>query len=52
MIFDDIYWSAEMTAAWDEIASHEDVSVSIDTYQWGLVFFRKEQVKQHFVLRV
>jgi len=52
IIFDDIYWGKEMTAAWQEICAHNKVTVSIDTYQWGLVFFRKEQQKEHFILRV
>ncbi|MFD2833647.1 class I SAM-dependent methyltransferase [Gramella sp. AN32] len=51
-IFDDIHWSAEMEEAWEIIKSHPKISVSIDTYQWGLVFFRKEQLKQHFSIRV
>lgn len=51
-IFDDIHWSAEMQEAWKEIKEHPQVRVSIDTYQWGLVFFRSEQVKEHFTIRV
>ncbi|SRX55370.1 O-methyltransferase [Aequorivita sp. CIP111184] len=52
LIFDDIYWSKDMTAAWQQIIADENVTVSIDTFQWGMVFFRKEQPKQHFVIRV
>lgn len=52
MIFDDIYWSKDMTAAWQKIISNKKVTVSIDTFQWGIVFFRKEQPKQHFTIRV
>lgn len=52
IIFDDIYWSREMTAAWREIITDECVTVSIDTFQWGFVFFRKEQKKQHFSIRM
>jgi predicted O-methyltransferase YrrM len=52
IIFDDIYWSKDMTVAWQKIIANENVTVSIDTFQWGLVFFRKEQPKQHFVIRV
>ncbi|MBT8275184.1 MAG: class I SAM-dependent methyltransferase [Bacteroidia bacterium] len=52
IIFDDIYWSKEMTAAWKEIIADDSVTVSIDTFQWGLVFFRKEQKKQHFNVRM
>ncbi|WP_418603379.1 O-methyltransferase [Hwangdonia sp.] len=51
-IFDDIYWSKDMTEAWETIKQHPKVSVSIDTFFWGFVFFRKEQVKEHFVIRV
>ncbi|OAB75755.1 O-methyltransferase [Cochleicola gelatinilyticus] len=52
IIFDDIYWSLEMTAAWNIVCKHPKVTVSIDTFQWGLLFFRKEQKKQHFKIRV
>jgi predicted O-methyltransferase YrrM len=50
-IFDDIHWSAEMEEAWVIIKNHPKVTVSIDTFQWGLVFFRYEQPKQHFIIR-
>lgn len=50
-IFDDIHWSAEMEEAWEIIINHPKVTVSIDTFQWGLVFFRYEQPKQHFIIR-
>ena len=51
-IFDDIHWSAEMEEAWEIIKTHSKVIVTIDTFQWGLVFFRKEQEKEHFVIRI
>lgn len=50
-IFDDIHWSAEMEEAWEVIKQHPKVTVTIDTFQWGLVFFRHEQPKEHFVIR-
>jgi len=50
-IFDDIHWSAAMEEAWDIIKKHPSVTVTIDTFQWGIVFFRKEQEKEHFVIR-
>ena len=52
LIFDDIHWSQGMTEAWEEIIQHPEVTVSIDVYDWGLVFFRKEQKKQHFRIRL
>jgi predicted O-methyltransferase YrrM len=51
-IFDDIYWSPQMTEAWQEIIEHPKVTVSIDTFYWGLVFFRIEQPKEHFNIRL
>ena len=51
-IFDDIHWSLEMEEAWEEIKKHPQVTVTIDTFQWGLVFFRREQPKEHFVIRI
>ncbi|TQI71562.1 methyltransferase family protein [Gramella sp. Hel_I_59] len=51
-IFDDIHWSADMQEAWKEIIAHPQVRVSIDTFQWGFIFFRSEQVKEHFTIRV
>ncbi|GEL11558.1 Methyltransferase domain-containing protein [Flavobacterium glycines] len=50
-IFDDIHWSVGMETAWETIKKHPKVSVTIDTFQWGLVFFRREQPKEHFVIR-
>jgi len=50
-IFDDIYWSEGMKKAWDSIKNHPKVIVTIDLFQVGIVFFRKKQVKQHFVLK-
>ena len=52
LIFDDIYWSQEMTEAWREIYAQPEVTVSIDMYHWGLIFFRKEQRKEHFNIRM
>ena len=51
-IFDDIYWSKGMQEAWQYIKNHPKVTVSIDTFYWGIVFFRKEQEKEHFVVRI
>jgi predicted O-methyltransferase YrrM len=52
LIFDDIYWSTGMAKAWKEIKKHPDVTVTLDLFFVGLVFFRKEQAKEHFRLRV
>ncbi|AFM04378.1 putative O-methyltransferase [Bernardetia litoralis DSM 6794] len=51
IILDDIHWSKGMEKAWKEIIKNEKVTVSIDLFQVGLIFLRKEQPKQHFDLR-
>lgn len=51
-IFDAIHFSKDMEEAWQIIQNHPKVTVTIDTFQWGLVFFRSEQKKEHFVIRV
>lgn len=50
-VFDDIYWSEEMKNAWNWVKSHEDVSISIDLFFVGLLFFRKGIRKQDFILK-
>jgi predicted O-methyltransferase YrrM len=51
LVFDDIHWSRGMEEAWETIKAHERVTVTIDLYNMGLVFLRREQVPEHFVLR-
>ena len=51
IILDDINYSFEMNEAWKEIKSDLDVSLSIDVFQMGLLFFKKGMVKQDFVIR-
>ena len=50
-VFDDIHWSAEMHEAWQVIKTHPTVMISIDLFYVGLIFFRKNQPKQDFILR-
>lgn len=50
-IFDDIYWSAEMKQAWNELKNHPKVGISVDLYDLGLLFFRQKQPKQFFTLQ-
>ena len=50
-VFDDIHWSAGMQKAWDEIAVHKRVTVSIDLFRIGIVFLKKGLSKQKFIVR-
>jgi predicted O-methyltransferase YrrM len=52
LVFDDIYWSAEMEHAWSEIKNCEKVTLTIDLFFVGLVFFRKDfKEKLDFMIR-
>jgi predicted O-methyltransferase YrrM len=51
IVIDDIHWSAGMELAWKEICDLSQVKVSIDTYRFGMLFFREGLSKQHFVIR-
>lgn len=51
MVLDDIYWSAEMTRAWQEIIAHPEVTLSLDLYHLGLCFLRRPEPKSHWILR-
>ncbi|MDF2451329.1 MAG: class SAM-dependent methyltransferase [Bacteroidota bacterium] len=51
-VFDDINWSEGMIKAWQKIISHPEVTLSLDLFHFGIVFFRAEQKnKEHFVLK-
>jgi predicted O-methyltransferase YrrM len=52
VVVDDIHWSQEMENAWDTIRNHPKVTVSIDIFEMGLLFFDTSLHKQHFVLKV
>jgi predicted O-methyltransferase YrrM len=50
-VFENMYLSAELIEAWKEIKNDSRVTVTLDMFFMGIVFFRKTQVKQHFVIK-
>jgi predicted O-methyltransferase YrrM len=51
-IFDDIHWSEEMHEAWTEIKAHPQITLTLDVFQFGICFFKKEKLaKEEFILR-
>ena len=52
LIFDDIYWSQGMKEAWNEIKAHPKVTVTIDLFWIGLVFFKPGQAKEDFLIKI
>jgi predicted O-methyltransferase YrrM len=52
LVFDDVHWSREMEEAWEYIKQHSSVTLSVDLFFIGIIFFRYEQLeKQHFTIR-
>ena len=51
-LFENIHSNKESEKVWNYIKKHEKVTVTIDTLLWGFVFFRKEQEKEHFIIRI
>lgn len=39
------------SATWEALKQNEAVTVSVDLFYCGALFFRKEQVKEHFKIR-
>lgn len=50
-ILEDIHANTAAEALWETLKQNPKVTVTIDTYHFGLVFFRKEQAKEHFIIR-
>jgi len=51
VVIDDIHWSTEMEEAWESLINSEKVRLSIDLFRMGILFFRKELSKQHFIIK-
>lgn len=51
VIIDDIFLSKEMEQAWKEIKLHSKVTVTLDIFRMGIVFFREGINNNHFVVR-
>lgn len=49
--FDDIHWSKGMEEAWEEIKKNEKITLTIDLFFSGIVFFRQELSKEDFVIK-
>jgi len=52
LVFDDIYWSREMSEAWTVIKKDPRITLTIDIYRLGIVFMRHDKLaKEDFTLR-
>lgn len=52
LIINNIYTSKESIMLWETLKLHPKVQVTVDCFCIAFVFFRKEQAKQHFKIRV
>lgn len=52
LIIVDIHWSKGMSDAWQQIVQDPRVSVSIDTFFCGFLFFHPTQAKEDFIIRL
>jgi predicted O-methyltransferase YrrM len=48
---DDIHCSYEMNEAWEEIKQFERVTMTVDIFRMGLVFFRKGMTRSDYIIR-
>jgi predicted O-methyltransferase YrrM len=51
IIIDDINYSNEMEEAWNTIRQHKSVTLAIDIYRMGIVFFRKGMGRNNYIIR-
>ena len=52
LLLNGIHKNSENIKNWEYIKTLEHVSVSLDLFYCGVIFFRKEQVKEHFKIRI
>ncbi len=52
VVIKDIHQSKVTFSNWQKLIKNPKATVTIDLFYFGLLFFRKEQAKEHFIIRV
>ncbi|AYN68668.1 hypothetical protein D1013_15420 [Euzebyella marina] len=52
ILINDIYSNMEAIELWNRLKELSEVTVTVDMFYCGTVFFRKEQVEEHFKIRI
>ncbi|PQJ82105.1 hypothetical protein [Polaribacter glomeratus] len=52
VVINKIHKNKNVNSIWRKLIRNKKATVTIDLFYFGLVFFRKEQVKEHFNIRV
>jgi predicted O-methyltransferase YrrM len=50
IVIDDIYWSPSMTSAWEQCVSDTRFTLSLDFFDFGVLYRTNGRVKEHFRL--
>lgn len=51
VVIDDIYYSVEMQEAWKAIKQNDKISLTIDLFRMGIVFFRRGIARTDYIIR-
>lgn len=51
VVIEKMYRNNDMKAVWSAIQQHAQVTVTVDLFRIGLIFFKKGQAKEHFSIR-
>jgi hypothetical protein len=51
IIIKNIHQNKAVQKSWVEITQLQEATVTLDLFYFGVIFFRKEQAKEHFVIR-
>ena len=52
ILINGIYSNMEAIELWNRLKELSEVTVTVDMFYCGTVFFRKEQVEEHFKIRI
>lgn len=52
IIFENPHNSKLTEKQWEAVVSNPNFNITIDTYSFGLAFVRKQQEKEHFIIRI
>ena len=52
LFLDGIHKTQNTNESWEKLKALEHVRVTVDLFYCGIIFFRKEQAKEHFKIRI
>lgn len=52
IVLADIHWSAEMKKAWNTIREYPEITLSVDFFECGVLFFKNGITRENYVLAI